>query len=131
MTSIPGRSLGGISGQIHSYSREEQRIQQILAVTSASISLLFSFISFYWFAKMKRNFRHQYVSRTQTIKIQNSRSLIMPRLIMLLIASGMFKALWYLIPPITILAGLDPISYGFCQAAGFLLAVGIEASGPL
>lgn len=50
---------------------------------------------------------------------------------MLLIASGMFKALWYWIPPITILAGLDPISHGFCVPAGFLLAVGIEASGPL
>lgn len=54
----------------------------------------------------------------------------MPRLIMLLIGSGMFKALWYWIPPITILAGREPISYGFCQGAGFLLAVGIEASGP-
>ena len=55
----------------------------------------------------------------------------MPRLIMLLIASGMFKALWYWIPPITILVLRGPISYGLCQGAGFLLAVGIEASGRL
>lgn len=55
----------------------------------------------------------------------------MPRLIMLLIGSGMFKALWYWIPPITILARRNPIPHGFCQGAGFLLAVGIEASGPL
>ncbi|KAL9137997.1 MAG: hypothetical protein Q9175_000776 [Cornicularia normoerica] len=57
---------------------------------------------------MKRNFRHQ--------------------LIMLLIGSGMLRALWYWIPPITILAGREPISHGFCQGAGFLLAVGVEAS---
>lgn len=55
----------------------------------------------------------------------------MPRLIMLLIGSGMFKAVWYWVPPITILAGLEPISHGFCQGVGFLLAVGIEASGLL
>ena len=50
---------------------------------------------------------------------------------MLLIASGMLKALWYWIPPTAILARREPISHGFCQGAGFLLAVGIEASGPL
>lgn len=55
----------------------------------------------------------------------------MPRLIMLLVGSEMLKALWYWIPPITILAGWEPISHGFCQGAGFLLAVGVEASGPL
>lgn len=49
---------------------------------------------------------------------------------MMLIGSGMYKALWYWIPPITILAGRESFSYGFCQGAGFLLAVGIEASGP-
>ena len=51
----------------------------------------------------------------------------MPRLVMMLIGSGMYKALWYWVPPIIILAG-EPFSYSFCQGAGFLLAVGIEAS---
>ena len=50
---------------------------------------------------------------------------------MLLIASGMLKALWYWIPPTAILARREPISHSFCQCAGFILAVGIEASGPL
>ena len=54
----------------------------------------------------------------------------MHRLIMLLIGSDMFKALWYWIPAITILARREPISHGFCYGAGFLLAVGVEASGP-
>lgn len=49
---------------------------------------------------------------------------------MLLIGSDMFKALWYWIPAITILARREPISHGFCHGAGFLLAVGVEASGP-
>ena len=53
----------------------------------------------------------------------------MPRLIMLLIASDMFKAIWYWIPPIAILALRKPISHVLCQGTGFLLAVGIEASG--
>ena len=55
----------------------------------------------------------------------------MLRLIMLLIASGMFKALWYWIPPIITLASREPIPHRFCQSAGFFLAVGIEASGLL
>lgn len=50
---------------------------------------------------------------------------------MLLIGSGMFKALWSWIPPIAILARGEPISHGFCQGAGFLYAMGVEASGPL
>lgn len=107
-SSIPDRGLAGTSDQSNYYTRREQHIQQVLAVASASISILSGFISFYWFATMKRNFRHH--------------------LVMLLIGSGMYKALWYWIPPITILAGREPFSYGFCQGAGFLLAVGIEAS---
>lgn len=108
MNSVSGRGLGAISQQTSSYTRQEQHIEQVVAVASASISMVSALISFYWFATMKRNFRHQ--------------------LIMLLIGSDMFKALWYWIPPITVLAGRGPISHGFCQGAGFLLAMGIEAS---
>ena len=50
---------------------------------------------------------------------------------MLLIGSDMLKALWCWIPPMVILARKQPISPGFCQGAGFSLAMGIEASGPL
>ena len=128
MMSVPSRSLGGTSGS-KNYSRQEQHLQQVLAVASSSISVLSALISFYWFAHMKRNFRHQYVAAMRSLK--KFGLLITHRLIMLLIASGMFKALWYWIPPITILALREPISHSFCQGAGFLLAVGIEASGPL
>ena len=128
MMSLPSRSLGGTSGS-NNYSRQEQHLQQVLAVAASSISVLSALISFYWFATMKRNFRHQYVAGIRSPK--STGLLTTPRLIMLLIASGMFKALWYWIPPITILALRGPISHSFCQGAGFLLAVGIEASGPL
>ena len=50
---------------------------------------------------------------------------------MLLIGSDMFKALWCWIPPTVILAWGEPISHGFCEGAGFFLAMGVEASGPL
>ena len=61
---MPGRSLSGPAGQSNTYTRQEQYIQQVLAVTSSSISVLAGLISFYWFATMKRNFRHQYVAET-------------------------------------------------------------------
>ena len=48
---------------------------------------------------------------------------------MLLIASDMFKAIWYFVPAILTLAHGHPISNGFCQSGGFLLATGLEASG--
>ena len=62
MVSIQSRSLGGSPGKSNAYSPREQYIQQVVAVTSSSISMLSGLISFYWFATMHRNFRHQYVT---------------------------------------------------------------------
>ena len=67
--SIPGRSLAGVPGKSNDYTRQEQYVQQVLAVASSSISVLSGLISFYWFATMKRNFRHQYVAGTQPLQI--------------------------------------------------------------
>ena len=47
---------------------------------------------------------------------------------MLLIASDLFKAIWYFIPAVMFLAG-HPITNAFCQADGFLVSMGLEASG--
>ncbi|KAL2049825.1 hypothetical protein ABVK25_009920 [Lepraria finkii] len=47
---------------------------------------------------------------------------------MLLIARDMFKAIWYFVPAILTLAHGRPISNGFYQGGGFLLAMGLEAS---
>lgn len=48
---------------------------------------------------------------------------------MLLIASDLFKALWFLVPPVVMFAQKRPSGQALCQVSGFLLAVGIEASG--
>lgn len=51
-------------------------------------------------------------------------------LIMLLIQSDMFKALWFMIYPIVVFArGPVPDNSTFCQVSGFFLSLGIEASG--
>jgi G protein-coupled receptor GPR1 len=56
--------------------------------------------------------------------------LICTSMIMLLIQSDMFKALWFMMYPIVTFAkGPVPNSSKFCQVNGFFLSVGIEASG--
>ena len=51
-------------------------------------------------------------------------------LIMLLIQSDMFKALWFMLYPIvTFTAGAVPSNSKFCQVNGFFISLGIEASG--
>jgi len=51
-------------------------------------------------------------------------------LIMLLIQSDMFKALWFMLYPIvTFLHGPIPSNSKFCQVNGFFISLGIEASG--
>jgi G protein-coupled receptor GPR1 len=51
-------------------------------------------------------------------------------LIMLLIQSDMFKALWFMVYPIvTFSSGPVQSNSNFCQVNGFFLAWGIEASG--
>ena len=49
---------------------------------------------------------------------------------MLLIQSDMFKALWFMIYPIVSFTN-GPIKRGsaFCQANGFFISIGLEASG--
>ena len=48
---------------------------------------------------------------------------------MLLIASNMWKAIWYFVPAILILTDGPPIPHGFCQGGGFMLAFGLEGAG--
>ena len=97
------------SSRPNTFSAHQKHIQQILAVTFASMSILSALLTFYWFLKLKKIYRHE--------------------LIMLLVASNMFKALWYLILPSLILVQSHPVSREFCLGSGFLLAAGIEASG--
>jgi hypothetical protein len=58
--------------------------------------------------------------------------LMLRSLIMLLIQSDMFKALWFMVYPIvTYLHGPASNDSIFCQVNGFFLSVGIEASGSI
>ena len=51
-------------------------------------------------------------------------------LIMLLIQSDMFKALWFMVYPIVVfIRGPVANDSKFCQVNGFFIALGIEASG--
>ncbi len=110
MTTIMPPSLeeNAIS-RLNAFTAREKHIQQILAVTFASMSILSALLTMYWFVRLKRVYRHQ--------------------LILLLVASGLFKAIWFFIPPMLVLIRHRPMSPPFCQGIGFLLAVGIEASG--
>ncbi|KAK2012814.1 family A G protein-coupled receptor-like protein [Colletotrichum eremochloae] len=78
-----------------------------LAVAALSFSSVT--LAFYWFSRMRRSFRHD--------------------LIMLLISSDMLKSLWFIIFPIVDFK-TSAVASGssFCQASGFFLSVGIEAS---
>lgn len=90
-------------------SPAEGNTLQILALTFATISVASAILAFYWFIKMRRTFRHD--------------------LIMLLIQSDMFKALWFMVYPIVTFTHGPVLSTStFCQVNGFFLALGIEAS---
>lgn len=98
-----------LSETLGAFSPAQTRAVLIAGVTCASISLLAALIAFQWFAFMKRSFRHH--------------------LILLLILSDMWKALWYFIFPIVVFTrGKVESTSNFCQASGFFIALGTEAS---
>ncbi|KAH8809082.1 G protein-coupled glucose receptor regulating Gpa2-domain-containing protein [Xylogone sp. PMI_703] len=87
----------------------QQHIIQILALAFSIASVASAILAFYWFVKMRRSFRHD--------------------LIMLLIQSDMFKALWFMIYPIvTFIQGPVADLSTFCKVNGFFVSLGIEAS---
>ncbi|KAE9371195.1 hypothetical protein N431DRAFT_409675 [Stipitochalara longipes BDJ] len=108
---IQSRGLGGntTTSPAPEISPADENILQILALVFSIISVTSSILAFYWFIKMRRSFRHD--------------------LIMLLIQSDMFKALWFMLYPIVTFS-TGPILRGsrFCQVNGFFISLGIEAS---
>ncbi|KAG0123815.1 G protein-coupled glucose receptor regulating Gpa2-domain-containing protein [Tuber indicum] len=84
-------------------------ILRIIALAAATISLSTGVVVGWWFVRMKRSFRHH--------------------LIMLLVFSDFFKASWQLIyPAVVFTRGAVASESKFCQAAGFFMSMGIEAS---
>ena len=62
---MPPQAPSGLSDapvSTYNFSAREKHIQQILAVTLSTTGILYALVSIYWFARMKRIFRHQYVN---------------------------------------------------------------------
>lgn len=106
---LTNRSITGHDPATTSFTEHQNRSVLIAGLTCACFSVLATLITLRWFILMKRNFRHQ--------------------LVMFLICSDTFKAFWYFLFPVVVFArGPVQSSSGFCQATGFFLSVGIEAS---
>ncbi|KAF4339849.1 G coupled receptor [Fusarium beomiforme] len=81
----------------------------VATLTAASMSILATIITSFWFFRMRRSFRHD--------------------LIMLLIYSDMFKSFWLLLfPAVELVAGKIETTETFCQVSGFFLSLSVEAS---
>ncbi|TGZ78419.1 hypothetical protein EX30DRAFT_397751 [Ascodesmis nigricans] len=90
-------------------TREQLVVLRSIAIAAATLSILSGLLVGWWFARMKRSFRHH--------------------LIMLLIFSDFFKASWQLIYPSVVFSrGLLSSRSRFCQLSGFMMSFGIEAS---
>ena len=62
---MPPQAPGGLrntSITTYNFTTREKHIQQILAVTLSSTGILYAIVTLYWFARMKKAFRHQYVT---------------------------------------------------------------------
>ncbi|KAL6244174.1 G protein-coupled receptor gpr1 [Rhinocladiella similis] len=100
---------GDVNGAGGSLKPSQNQSIHIAAVCCSSFSLLAALITLRWFLVMRRSFRHI--------------------LVMNLIISDSFKAVWYFTFPIVLFAkGNISSSSKFCQATGFFLTFGVEAA---
>ncbi|KAL7267437.1 G protein-coupled receptor gpr1 [Rhizina undulata] len=91
------------------YTDQQLYILRVIALVGATFSLLTGLVVGWWFVRMKRSFRHH--------------------LIMLLIFSDFFKASWQLTyPAVVFTKGAVASMSKFCQASGFFMSMGVEAS---
>ncbi|RDW69365.1 hypothetical protein BP6252_08385 [Coleophoma cylindrospora] len=98
-----------IAGTSQTVTAHQGYVLQCLALSFSVASVASAVLAFYWFVKMRRSFRHD--------------------LIMLLIQSDMFKALWFMVYPIvTFIHGPVQNNSTFCQVHGFFISLGVEAS---
>ncbi|KAM7195341.1 G protein-coupled glucose receptor regulating Gpa2 domain containing protein [Naviculisporaceae sp. PSN 640] len=81
----------------------------VLSLIFASISVISTLTTLYWFTKMRRSFRHE--------------------LIMLLIQSDFIKSAAFVVfPLVNLIRGKVESNSAFCQVSGFALALGIESA---
>jgi len=57
-------------GVLDSYLNDPGQVKllQVISLALASLSLLSTVFSFYWFVRMRRSFRHEYVPRVPSVK---------------------------------------------------------------
>ena len=122
------------------YTPLQSYIQQIFAVSTASVSILLGIITFYWFLRIKRNFRHQYERHDKAdllpsasisaLTHQPLHWLMSYSLIALLVAANTVKAIGYLIYPLAeLVQHTTDLSRALCIANGFHLLWGSAAAG--
>ena len=91
------------------FTESQNRAILIAGLSCACVSFVAAFVALRWFVLMKRSFRH--------------------RLVLFLIASDTFKAVWYFVfAVVAISRGPVASGSGFCQASGFFLLLGVEAA---
>ncbi|KIY01758.1 uncharacterized protein Z520_01896 [Fonsecaea multimorphosa CBS 102226] len=102
-TGRSGISAGG------ALNDEQNQAILLASLICACISLVVVLVTLRWFLIMRRSFRH--------------------RLVLYLIISDTFKAVWYFIFP-TVVFVKGPVNSGsnFCQVSGFMLVLAIESS---
>ncbi|UNI16802.1 G protein-coupled receptor gpr1 [Purpureocillium takamizusanense] len=94
--------------QQRDYSEAQLQAFRVTSVTVASLSVVATMLTTFWFLRMRRSFRHD--------------------LIILLIQSDMLKSLWFVIFAAAELThGTVETATPFCQISGFFLTLGIEA----
>jgi G protein-coupled receptor GPR1 len=114
MAADPNSSSRGLSSPESmstrtTFSSAQNRAVLIAGLTCACVSFIAAFVALRWFVLMKKSFRH--------------------RLVLYLIASDTFKAVWYFVfAVVAISRGPVKSSSSFCQASGFFLALGVEAT---
>ena len=115
----------GLGDDLLDFSPRQLWDLKLTALVVAPISVASALVALFWFTRMKRSYRHEYVLCSP----DHWSLLTLLSLIMLLILSDMFKAIWFLIYPIVEMVHGDVSSRSaFCQVSGFFLTMAIEAS---
>ena len=110
------------------YSAQTANAVRIVATLCASISMLCGILAFYWFTRMKRKFRHTWVSNA--IYSPLCFRLTSISLIMTMILSDLFKDINYIaFSIISFSRGGVSSSSAYCQASGFMIQFGVEVTG--
>ncbi|KAI9880590.1 MAG: hypothetical protein M1830_001941 [Pleopsidium flavum] len=107
------RGLGAPLEFTARFSLHQIYLAQALALAAASVSVASSIVTLYWYFKMKRNFRHHCFRKKDFPGLTD----LVYSLIMLLIQSDLFKAVWFLINMAIIMIAIHTASFIFKPAA--------------